>query len=187
MAALLRPLGIELQTLADFSDAIEVEENGSTFGENARLKATVQAQHLSLPVIGEDSGIVVDALDGAPGIYSARFAGLDATDEQNNQLLLEKLADLPLEKRTAHYVCHITISNAQGEILAASENECHGRILFSPVGSSGFGYDPLFQIQEYHHSFGELGMAVKSCISHRARAIREFLPQLSRLLLENRI
>src|SRR4051794_25478264 len=170
---LLGPWGFRLITLADVPNSIEVEETGETFAANAALKACEQARHLKRWVLGEDSGLAVDALKGAPGVYSARFSGPNATDERNNQLLLEKLGDLPLERRTAHYVCHATLSDPDGNIRAESEGYCSGRIRHAHAGAGGFGYDPLFEIVEYHRTFGELGPAVKAALSHRARAIRE--------------
>jgi XTP/dITP diphosphohydrolase len=179
---LLGPWGFRLITLADVPNSIEVEETGETFAANAALKACEQARHLKRWVLGEDSGLAVDALKGAPGVYSARFSGPNSTDERNNQLLLEKLGDLPLEKRTAHYVCHATLSDPEGNIRAESENCCSGRIRFEPAGTGGFGYDPLFEVVEYHRTFGELGPAVKAALSHRARAIRELIPAMLRLV-----
>jgi len=182
LAELLEPQGLVLKTLADFPSAIEVEETGDTFAANARLKATVQARHLGAWVLGEDSGLSVEALGGAPGVYSARFSGVGATDERNNVLLLEKLHDAPLEKRTAHYTCYAALSDPQGNIRAESEGICRGRILREPAGSGGFGYDPLFEIVECHRTFGELAPAVKAVLSHRSRAIRDLVPQILRLL-----
>ena len=150
---LLTPFHVELRTLADFPAAIDVVEDGDSFAANATLKATQQARHLSQWVVGEDSGLCVDALDGAPGIYSARYSGPDATDDGNNQFLLEQLAGIPLEQRTAHYVCHITLSDPKGQIQADCEAICRGRIRFQPAGTAGFGYDPLFEIVEYHRTF----------------------------------
>ncbi len=142
------------------------------------MKATQQARNLNAWVLGEDSGLVVDALGGEPGVLSARFSGPGATDASNSRLLLERLADVPGENRTAHYVCHATLSNPAGEVQAESEGYCHGRIRREGSGSGGFGYDPLFEIVEYHRTFGELGPAVKAALSHRARAIRALVPQL---------
>ena len=176
------PLGIELKTLADFPNALSVEENGDSFAANAKLKAVEQARHLGLWVLGEDSGLAVDALGGAPGIYSARFSGQDATDAKNNALLLERMKDLPLEKRGAHYVCHMALAAPDGSIHAESEGRCGGRILLAAKGAGGFGYDPLFEVVEYHQTFGELSPLVKTCLSHRARAARLLIPQLRRLL-----
>jgi XTP/dITP diphosphohydrolase len=178
LAELLQPHGFEIITLADLPNSIEVEETGETFAANAALKACQQAKHLHRWVLGEDSGLAVDALQGGPGVYSARFSGPGATDESNNQLLLEKLGKLPLEKRTAHYVCHATLSDPAGNIQAETEGYCHGRISFEYAGTGGFGYDPLFEIVEYHRTFGELGPTVKAALSHRARTIRQLIPAM---------
>jgi XTP/dITP diphosphohydrolase len=182
LADLLEPHGLVLKTLADFPDAIEVEESGDTFAANARLKATVQAAHLRHWVLGEDSGLSVAALGGAPGVYSARFSDPGATDERNNALLLEKLSAVPLEKRGAHYTCYAALSDPDGNVRAQSEGICRGRILFEPAGSGGFGYDPLFEVVEYHRTFGELAPAVKAVLSHRSRAIRDLVPQIVALI-----
>ncbi|HMC11013.1 MAG TPA: RdgB/HAM1 family non-canonical purine NTP pyrophosphatase [Pirellulaceae bacterium] len=178
LAELLEPDGFVLKTLADFPEAIEVEETGETFAANAQLKATVQAKHLRQWVLGEDSGLSVDALGGAPGVYSARFSDPGATDERNNALLLEKLRGVPLDKRTAHYTCYAALSDPDGNVRVESEGICRGRILTTPAGSGGFGYDPLFEIVECHRTFGELSPAVKSVLSHRSRAIRQLVPQV---------
>jgi XTP/dITP diphosphohydrolase len=179
---LLGPLGFELRTLADFPNSIEVVEDGTSFAENGALKASKQAKNLGHWVLGEDSGLVVHALAGAPGIFSARYAGQPCDDQANNRKLLAELAEVPLERRTAHYVCSAALSDPTGYILATSEGECHGRIRFETAGSGGFGYDPLFELPEYHRTFGELGGALKSIISHRARAMRKLIPQLAQLL-----
>lgn len=182
LVELLAPLGLELKSLADYPDALEVEESGKTFAENAALKSTVQARHLRQWVLGEDSGLCVDALGGAPGVYSARFSGSAATDQSNNALLLEKLAGVPPAQRTAHYVCHAALSDPGGTIHAESQGECRGRILSAAAGSGGFGYDPLFEVIEYHQTFGELAPAVKEVLSHRSRAIRSLARQLQALV-----
>jgi len=182
LAGLLGDVGLELRTLADFPHAIEVAEEGKTFAENAKLKATKQARHLGRWVLGEDSGLVVDALDGAPGVFSARYSGPNATDESNNRLLLDRLGQTPLEQRTARYVCHMTLSDPSGTVRAESQGFCTGRILFQPEGTHGFGYDPLFEVVEYHRSFGVLGPAVKGRLSHRGRAARQLIPALVELV-----
>ena len=182
LVELLGPWGFELRTLADFPDALDVEETGETFAENAALKATQQARHLQQWVLAEDSGVAVDALHGAPGVYSARYAGENADDAANNRRLLQELGDTPLAQRTAHYVCHITVADPQGQIRAESEARCNGRITFEPHGTGGFGYDPLFEIVEYHRTFGELGPAVKAALSHRSRAVARILPPLRELV-----
>jgi len=182
LAELLTPVGILLRTLADFPQAISVSEEGETFAANAALKAVRQARHLGRWVLGEDSGLMVDALGGAPGVLSARYSGPGVTDESNNRLLLQQLGDTPVERRTARYVCHITLSDPSGTIRAESEADCRGRILFRPRGTHGFGYDPLFEIVEYHRPFAELGPRVKARLSHRARAAARLLPKLIELV-----
>jgi XTP/dITP diphosphohydrolase len=182
LAELLEPHGFILKTLADFPNSIEVEESGDTFAANARLKGTVQARRLGQWVLGEDSGLSVDALGGDPGVRSARFSDPGATDARNNALLLDKLQNAPPEKRTAHYTCYAALSDTSGNIRAESEGLCRGRILAEPAGSGGFGYDPLFEIVEYHRTFGELAPAVKAVLSHRSRAIRRLVPQLLTLI-----
>ena len=180
LQTLLEPYGFSVQTLADFPEALHVEETGTTFAENARLKACQQARHLGFWTIGEDSGLMVEALDGAPGVYSARFSGADATDEKNNAHLLEQLRDVPLARRAARYVCHICVANQHGEVQFDVEAACRGRIALRPAGNAGFGYDPLFEIVEYHRTFGQLGDAVKQLLSHRGRAVRQLVPALLR-------
>ena len=178
LVQLLAPYGFLLQTLADLPASVEVKETGQTFAENAALKATLQARHLGTWVLGEDSGLCVDALGGAPGVLSARFSGPNATDESNNRRLLAELEGVPGPRRTAHYVCHMVLSDPQGQIRAECEGCCHGRIRFQPAGTAGFGYDPLFEVIEYHRTFGELGDSVKGILSHRARSLRALVPQL---------
>lgn len=182
LLALLGPHGFELRSLDDFPQAIEVDETGDTFTANATLKATLQALHLGHWVLGEDSGLAVDALDGAPGVYSARYSDPQATDERNNDKLLAALTGLPDERRGAHYVCHMTLSDPQGQVWIDCEGKCRGRIRRERAGAGGFGYDPLFEIVELHRTFGELPPAVKSVISHRARAVRLFVAELQRLV-----
>ncbi|MCA9178116.1 MAG: RdgB/HAM1 family non-canonical purine NTP pyrophosphatase [Planctomycetales bacterium] len=175
---LLSPYGFELRTLDECERSVEVEETGQSFAENAALKASQQARATGNWVLGEDSGLAVDALDGAPGIRSARFAGDAATDEENNDRLLEALRGVPTERRGAMYVCHLSLANPGGEIRLSAEATCRGRIGAERRGAHGFGYDPLFIIPEYHRTFGELGPVVKSALSHRSRAMRIFLPRI---------
>ncbi len=182
LAGLLAPVGLKLRTLAGFPNAIEVVEDGDTFAANAALKAVQQARNLLCWVLAEDSGLVVDALDGAPGVFSARYSGPGATDESNNRRLLEELGDTPIARRTAGYVCHMTLCDPAGTIRAQSEASCRGRILFRPRGTHGFGYDPLFEVVEYHRPFGQLSPRVKARLSHRARAAERLVPQLIRLV-----
>jgi len=216
IAELFAPLGLEIKTLADFPESLEVIEDGGSFGENAYKKACEQAVFLNtyskpvgkhdadqaatngsgnvpdqfasknkMAVLAEDSGLVVDALNGAPGIFSARFSGVNATDESNNALLLERLANVPWERRTAHYVCEMVLADAEGRILACTSGTCCGRIRFEPDGTNGFGYDPLFEVLEYHQTFGRLAPVVKQAISHRSRAARKMRVILKTLLTSN--
>jgi XTP/dITP diphosphohydrolase len=180
LEGLFAPLGLEIKTLADFPHAIAVAEDGETFADNAILKATGQARHLGHWVLADDSGLMVDALGGAPGVHSARYSGPDATSQSNNRILLERLADVPSAERTARFVCHMALSDPSGTIRAQSEASCRGRILVAPKGSGGFGYDPLFEVLEYHRTFGELSPLVKACLSHRARAARRLIPAIER-------
>ncbi|MBH56063.1 MAG: non-canonical purine NTP pyrophosphatase, RdgB/HAM1 family [Planctomycetaceae bacterium] len=179
---LLAPLGLHLKTLADFEQAIEVEETGSTFAENAALKASQQARNLGMWVMGEDSGISVIALNNEPGVYSARYSDPGATDERNNEKVLAQLGDTPLEKRTAFYTCHMAISDPAGTIQATAEDYCYGRMRFEPSGDNGFGYDPLFEIPEYHKTFGELGPSIKRVLSHCSRAMRKIRSKIEQLM-----
>ena len=178
LAELLAPRGFNVLTLADIPDAIDVVEDGDSFAANAALKAIQQARHLGRWVLADDSGLEVDALSGAPGVFSARFAGPGATDDENNRHLLQQLGLTPFEKRTARYVCHVTVADPSGAIRAESHDECRGRIRFEPAGANGFGYDPLFEVVEYHRTFGELGPHVKRALSHRSRALRTIVPKL---------
>jgi XTP/dITP diphosphohydrolase len=176
---LLAPFGFEAQTLREAGRTIlDGVEDSETFAYNARKKAAEQAVHLGAWVMADDSGLAVDALGGRPGVYSARYAGENATDTDNNAKLLTELGDLPLAKRTAHYVCHVAVADPRGEIRAESADICRGRIVFEPAGTNGFGYDPLFEVVEYHQTFGQLGPLVKAAISHRARALRSVVPKL---------
>jgi XTP/dITP diphosphohydrolase len=180
---LLSDLPLRLTDLAEFPDAPEVVEDGETFEANARKKAVTLAQALQHWVLGEDSGLVVLALGGQPGVYSARFAGRQGDDEANNDLLLQRLAGLPDEQRGAYYVCTAALSNPAGQIVAITEGRCHGRIITERRGTGGFGYDPLFLIPEYHQTFGELSSRVKQALSHRARALTQLRPVLRQAIV----
>lgn len=182
LAEMLAGHRVRVATLEAYPNAIEVVEDGNSFAENAQLKAVQQAQHLGEWVLADDSGIEVDALDGAPGIYSARFAGPDCKDEANNRLLLEKLVEVPPARRGARYVCHVTLADPSGTVRAEAVDYCRGWIIESARGVGGFGYDPLFEIREYHRTFGEMGPAVKRALSHRSRAMRAILPEICRLM-----
>ncbi len=173
---------IRLTSLAEIPEAIDVDETGTTFTENAALKATEQAKHLGRWVLAEDSGLSVDALDGRPGVYSARYAGTERSDAANNAKLLEELASVPDERRRAKYNCYLCLSDPDGHVRLEANDTCGGMIARAASGSAGFGYDPLFVIPEYHRTFAELDLSVKRAISHRSRALRAFIPRLIRLV-----
>ena len=179
---LLAPHGIEVLGVADFPNVPEVVEDGGTFAANAAKKAAETARAVSHWTLGEDSGLEVAALAGAPGIYSARFSGPEATDESNNAKLLSELAAVPEERRSARYVCNAALADPSGQIVLQVEAYCRGRITREARGTNGFGYDPYFLILEYHRTFGELSPAVKRRLSHRGRAFERLIPQLVRLL-----
>jgi XTP/dITP diphosphohydrolase len=178
LAELLAPHGFVVRTLKDFPPQAEVEEHGVTFAENARTKASEYARRMNAWVLADDSGLEVAALEGRPGVYSARYAGEGATDAANNAKLLAELGDLPPARRGARYYCHVAVADPRGEIRAESADMCGGRIRATAAGSGGFGYDPLFEIAELHRTFGELGPHVKVALSHRGRAMRAIVPQL---------
>jgi XTP/dITP diphosphohydrolase len=182
LVAILADLNLELGDLADRPDVPDIEETGQTFEENARLKAIGVARHVQTWVLAEDSGLVVPAIGGRPGVYSARYAGKHGDDPANNQKLLAELAALPDTpgRRDAYYVCVAVLANPQAEVVAVAEGRCHGVILKEPQGAGGFGYDPLFLVREYHQTFGQLGPVAKHAISHRARALAQLRPTLVR-------
>lgn len=171
-AALMAPMGITIKTLADFPP-FAIAETGTTFEENARIKATAAARALGLPVLADDSGLVVDALNGAPGVYSARYAG-DHDDAANNTRLLRELAGVPEAKRTAHFHTTIVGRKPSGREIVAT-GEVQGRILEAPVGENGFGYDPLFFVVSKGRSMAQLSAAEKNAISHRGRALEALM------------
>ena len=179
---ILGDLPIDVRDLTGFPGAPEVVEDGDTFEANARKKASELARHLKQWVLGEDSGLVVPALGGRPGVYSARYAGKQGDDAANNRRLLAELAPLPDDRRAAYYVCTAALSDPQGQVQAVVEGRCHGVITRERCGSGGFGYDPLFLVPEYHRTFGELSARVKHALSHRARALAQLRPALRRLL-----
>jgi XTP/dITP diphosphohydrolase len=178
LADLLRELPLEVVDLSAYPSAPEVEETGTTFEENARLKAAGVAKAIGEWVLAEDSGLVVPALKGRPGVYSARYAGTHGDDAANNRKLLAELAPLPDDRRAAYYVCVAALADPRGEVRAVAEGRCHGVIAKEPRGDGGFGYDPLFLVPEYHKTFGELSQRVKQALSHRARAIPLLRPAL---------
>lgn len=181
LADLLKDLPLEVVDLSVHPDAPEIEETGSTFEENARLKAVGVARVLKQWVLAEDSGLVVPGLNGRPGVYSARYAGKHGDDEANNNRLLAELAPLPDDRRAAYYVCSAALANPNGEVIAVTEGRCHGEIIKERRGTGGFGYDPLFLVREYHRTFGELSLRVKQALSHRGKAIVQMRPWLRKI------
>jgi XTP/dITP diphosphohydrolase len=179
---ILGDLGFEFGDLADRPDVPDVDETGSTFEENARLKAMQVARATGAWTLGEDSGLVVPALKGRPGVYSARYAGKQGDDDANNARLLAELAPLPDDRRAAHYATVAVVADPSGEVRATAEGYCHGVIVKEQRGTGGFGYDALFLIPEFHQTFGELSSRVKHALSHRARALARLRPELRRLL-----
>ena len=169
-------------TLAEIPDAIDVDETADTFNANAALKATLQARHLGRWVLAEDSGLTVDALQGQPGVFSARYAGDHGDDEANNEKLLRELDGMPAERRNAQFNSYLCLSDPTGQVRIEEHATCSGRIGTQRSGGGGFGYDPLFVIREYHRTFGDLNLTVKRAISHRSRALRRFVPRLLQLI-----
>lgn len=167
---ILSDLGLKIVSLAEYPQAPRISENGKTFKENAIKKAVRIAHFTKKLTLGEDSGLCVDALDGAPGIYSSRFSGKDKDDLKNNLKVLKLLEGLPLNKRRAHYVCAVALADKNG-LVGVAEGRCSGIIGFEPKGNSGFGYDPLFIIPKYKKTFAQLGERVKHKMSHRFRAL----------------
>lgn len=173
---------LTIETLDAFPRAPEVDEDADTFAANARKKASETARALGRWVLADDSGLTVDALGGAPGVLSARYAGVHGDDEANNRKLLEALADVPEASRGAAFVAALALADPGGVVRLESEGTCRGRILAAPRGGNGFGYDPLFLIPEYQKTFGELDALVKHRLSHRSRAFARLRPALIRLI-----
>lgn len=178
--ALFQPLGFEVVTMFDVAPDMEIEETGTTFEENAVLKAETLAKALNMIVIADDSGLAVDALDGAPGVYSARYAG-DHDDEANIVKVLENLAGVPEEKRTARFMCALAIAGPEMDTTTVF-GTCEGIILEEKRGTNGFGYDPIFFVPELDRAMAELTPEEKGAISHRGNAIRKLAEALPTLL-----
>lgn len=173
---------LEVRTLDDHPDLPEVVEDADTFAGNARKKAAETARALGRWVLADDSGLAVDALKGAPGVFSARYAGEPADDAANNRKLMEAMAEVPDARRSAAFRCHLALADPTGAIRAEGKGMCRGWITREPKGEHGFGYDPYFLILEYHKTFGELGPLVKRHLSHRARAFEQIRPKLIQLI-----
>ncbi len=173
---------LAVRTLDEFPEAGDVDEDAETFAGNARKKAVETARALGLWVLADDSGLTIDALGGAPGVLSARFAGVHGDDEANNRKVIEALVDVPDERRGGAFVCALALADPLGQVRLEAEGACRGRLTRAPRGTGGFGYDPLFLIPECHKTFGELSTLVKHQLSHRARAFGRLRPALDRLI-----
>ena len=175
---------IIVKSLVDFDAKLapDVVEDAPDFAGNARKKASETARALGMWVLADDSGLAVDALGGAPGVFSARYAGTHGDDEANNRKLIDALCDTPDAARSAGYVAALALADPTGTIRIEAEGRCRGRITREPSGRNGFGYDPYFLIPEYHKTFGELSPLVKAQISHRSRAFSKLRPQLDLLI-----
>ncbi|WP_018921649.1 XTP/dITP diphosphatase [Salsuginibacillus kocurii] len=161
-------------SLLDFEEIPEVEETGTSFAENAIIKAEAICKAFEIPVLADDSGLEVDALDGAPGIYSARYAGKEKDDQKNNQKLLEQLGGLALEKRSARFVCALAVALPQEETKVV-HGYCEGTIAKEQQGNNGFGYDPLFLLPELNRTMAELEAEEKNKLSHRRKALEKLI------------
>ena len=179
---------VQWKGLADLPELGEVEEDGATFAENARKKATEYARATGLWTLADDSGLVVDALDGAPGVKSARFCGevppgtdRKTVDQRNIARLLERLEGVPAEKRTARFMCFLCLASPE-RVLIETQGKVEGRIIDEPVGENGFGYDPVFFVPDLGKTVAQLPDDEKNAISHRGHAIAEFKPLVNQLL-----
>lgn len=176
---LLKDFPIEIKDLSDFGPIPEIIEDGETFDDNAYKKASFTAKVLGFPAMADDSGLCVEALDGAPGVYSARYAGENATDAQNVAKLLDALKDE--ENRKAAFECVISIAVPTGTALTY-ESRCEGVLTREPVGENGFGYDPLFFFPELNKTFAQLSIAEKGDISHRGKALKEVSNEMNKII-----
>jgi XTP/dITP diphosphohydrolase len=169
------------RSLIDYPQIPEIAEDGATFQENALKKARTVSALVNQPVLADDSGLEVDALNGAPGIYSARFAGPGASDRDNYEKLLSLLQEIPEEQRAARFVCIMVLYRPSGDWIQA-EGICEGRIALKPAGDQGFGYDPVFYVPELQMTMAQLPVEGKNRISHRARALEKIRPHIETLL-----
>jgi len=183
LEALLKTLTSKDMTILSLDDigfSGDIDETGTTFEENAMIKASVPAS-MGYYGIADDSGLEVDVLDGAPGVYSARYSGENATDELNNQKLMNELKDVPYEKRTGRFVCVMAIASPDGEKSSFTvRGECDGMIIDSPRGENGFGYDPYFYYEPMEMTFAELSAEQKNSCSHRAVAVKLLVEEMKR-------
>lgn len=182
---ILKGFKLKISSLADYSGFPCIIENGKTFKENAVKKAVKTGRVTGEFCLGEDSGLCVDALKGAPGVYSARFCGQDKDDRKNNLKLLRLLEGLPLSKRKAHYICAVALADKHG-LIGVVEGRCNGLIGFELRGSHGFGYDPLFLIPKHKKTFGELGERIKHKMSHRYHALEKARKMIKKYIVKGK-
>lgn len=173
-------LGYTVKTLNDLEAPIEIEETGSTFEENARIKAETLSKILNEPVLADDSGLMIDQLNGSPGVYSARYAGNHKSDADNINKVLDELKNVPKEKRTCRFVCVLAVARPNHETVFF-KGTCEGEIAFEPSGTNGFGYDPIFFLPEINQTMAHLTKTEKSKISHRGNAIKQLKSNLNDL------
>lgn len=185
IAAALAAQPVKVLALTELGDIPEAVESGDTFEANAVLKATHYSLYTGKPCLADDSGLEVDALGGAPGVYSARYAGENASDAANNHKLLTELAPVPEEEWTARFRCVLAYVDPDGTLLSA-QGTCEGIILREPRGQGGFGYDPLFYVPALGKTLAELALAEKNAVSHRGQALRNMATKLARYYHENR-
>jgi XTP/dITP diphosphohydrolase len=181
-ADLLNDLAVEWFSLADVYSDLDVEESGSTFEENAIIKAEAYAKDTGMITIADDSGLEVDYLGGRPGVRTARYGGPDLTPKQRYELLLQELGEVSSDERGARFRCVVAVANHDG-LVGTSSGECEGRIAFGPKGSQGFGYDPIFYLPDRGMTMAELSPVEKHQISHRGKAVAGIVPLLRRTLL----
>jgi len=179
--AIFKPYGYQVLTLHDVAEDMDVEETGTTFEENAILKAEALSQRLQTFVLADDSGLAIDALNGAPGVYSARYAGEEKSDEANMDKVLEELAEVPDNQRSARFCCAIALAGPDMETKTAF-GTCEGIIAHDKKGNNGFGYDPIFFVPELGKMMAELQPSEKAAISHRGNAIKKIEAELPNLL-----
>ena len=179
---LLAGLPVTLRNAAEFTDIIEPEETGETFADNAILKAVYYAQKTGILALADDSGLEVAALQGKPGVFSARYGGADATNEEKIAKLLNELQQTDDKSRLARFVCSMAVADCKGEVKFLTEGICQGEIAYFPKGNNGFGYDPIFIPEGFSETFGELSGEIKRQISHRSRAIEKIIRYLHDLI-----
>ncbi|MED2972974.1 MULTISPECIES: XTP/dITP diphosphatase [unclassified Fictibacillus] len=170
-------MGLEVTSLLDVENTPDVEETGTTFAENAALKAEEISELYNIPVIADDSGLVIDALDGRPGVFSARYAGIEKDDNKNMDKVLDEMRSVPPEERSARFVCALAVASPGRETLIV-EGHCEGEIGYKKTGSNGFGYDPIFVVGHTSSTMAELTKEEKNKISHRANAMAKLKDQM---------